>query len=319
MTAEEFGQALVQLGCKVPAGGISPPRTLVFFGDAPGDDLLCTTVLRELKRRCHADVWMATRHPELFARNGDVDQLVAPQEPLMRYLQQIGTRIVVPRYAPHDWQNDQDPIPKAHILAIMCAAAGVTGPVTLRPYLELSPDDKAYGRFGEKQIAVQTSGMGARFAMRNKEWLPERFAEVAAALRPEYTVVQLGAASDPPLVGAVDLRGKTSSRQAAGVIWNSLAFVGLVGFLMHLARAVGRRSVIVYGGREQPWQSGYACNENVTRQPACSPCWRWNTCGHDHECMTGIGSELVTRAVGNCVARFAEPLITETLTIAPPP
>ena len=78
MTVEEFGQALVQLGCKVPVGGMRPPRTLVFFGDAPGDDLLCTTVLRELKRRGQTDVWMATRHPELFARNGDIDQLVAP-------------------------------------------------------------------------------------------------------------------------------------------------------------------------------------------------------------------------------------------------
>jgi len=88
---------------------------------------------------------------------------------------------------------------------------------------------------------------------------------------------------------------------------------------MHLARAVERRSVIIYGGREQPWQSGYAYNENVTHQPACSPCWRWNTCGHDHECMTGIASEAVIKAVGNCVARFAEPLGEETLTIAPPP
>ena len=53
----------------------------------------------------------------------------------------------------------------------------------------------------------------------------------------------------PPLKGALDLRGKTGLREAAAILSNSLVFIGQVGFLMHLARAVDCRSVIVYGGQ----------------------------------------------------------------------
>jgi hypothetical protein len=35
--------------------------------------------------------------------------------------------------------------------------------------------------------------------------------------------------------------------------------------------------------------------------------------------MTAIGSDTVIEAVGKCVAKFAEGLAVETLTIAPPP
>ena len=42
-------------------------------------------------------------------------------------------------------------------------------------------------------------------------------------------------------------------RESAAILSRSLAFVGQVGFLMHLARAVDCRSVIVYGAQLQPF------------------------------------------------------------------
>jgi ADP-heptose:LPS heptosyltransferase len=108
------------------------------------------------------------------------------------------------------------------------------------------------------------------------------------------------------------LRGKTTIRESAAILSNSMVFVGLVGFLMHLARAVECRSVIVYGGREAPWQSGYSSNENLYTPMHCSPCWLWNRCDYDRECMNLISVEDVTAATERQVARAGQPLVVDS-------
>src|SRR5207245_158600 len=145
--------------------------------------------------------------------------------------------------------------------------------VALTPRIYLDDAERAWGRFGDRQIAIQSSGGKAARPITTKEWFPERFQEAVDVLSRDATVVQIGSTLDPPLRGAVDLRGKTTIRQAAAVLHNSASFVGLVGFLMHLAKAAGTRSVIVYGGREQPSQSGYSENVNVYTDLACAPWW----------------------------------------------
>ena len=56
------------------------------------------------------------------------------------------------------------------------------GEIALRPYLNLSPREAEFGRFSPRQIAIHTSGASATFPMRNKEWIAERFQQVADAL-----------------------------------------------------------------------------------------------------------------------------------------
>jgi ADP-heptose:LPS heptosyltransferase len=111
-----------------------------------------------------------------------------------------------------------------------------------------------------------------------------------------------------------DLRGKTSLRESAAVLANSVLLLGQVGFLMHLARAVDRPAVIIYGGREKPWQSGYSCNTNLATEPYCSPCWRWNACHNPVErvCMRHVEVDDVVRAVRERAARADEPLGEDT-------
>jgi ADP-heptose:LPS heptosyltransferase len=145
-----------------------------------------------------------------------------------------------------------------------------------------------------------------------KEWFPERFQEVVSALRHKYNFVQIGLKSDPPLDGVLDMRGKTSLRQAAAIMSGSWVFVGLVGLLMHLARAVDCRSVIIFGGREAPNQSGYSCNENLFAELACSPCWRWSRCAHDRECMKMITADRVIEGIERQVSRQGQSLPVDT-------
>ncbi|GJG87924.1 hypothetical protein tb265_31050 [Gemmatimonadetes bacterium T265] len=291
------------------------PRHLVYFhGYTLGDDLMCTAVLREMRRRRYRGVWMMTRFPALFARNPDVDVVVPHDYRYQRMVNWVGGHDCFAEYTPwYDRAADVSPVPRQHIIALMCEAAGLTGSVALRPYLYLSDAERARGRVAPRQIALHSSGASAQSAMKNKEWFPDRLQAVVDALRGDYTLVQLGAADDPPLDGCVDLRGKTSIRESAAILANSVLFLGQVGLLMHLARAVDRPGVIIYGGRELPWQSGYACNTNLATELWCSPCWRWNACHNPVErlCMRRITVDEVVNAVHERAARADEPLVTD--------
>ena len=47
------------------------PKTLLYFGYAPGDDLLCTAVMRELRKRSRDGLMMVSDHRDLFEGNQD--------------------------------------------------------------------------------------------------------------------------------------------------------------------------------------------------------------------------------------------------------
>jgi ADP-heptose:LPS heptosyltransferase len=149
--------------------------------------------------------------------------------------------------------------------------------------------------------------------MRNKEWYPQRFQAVIDALRHEYRFVQIGSAQDPHLNNAIDLRACTSIRETAAILYHARIYIGSVGFLMHLARSVECPSVIIYGGREAPWQSGYLSNVNLYSPEACAPCWRWNDCDFDRKCMSSINVNEVILAIEKALAVPRGPLEVETI------
>jgi ADP-heptose:LPS heptosyltransferase len=151
--------------------------------------------------------------------------------------------------------------------------------------------------------------------MHNREWYPQRFQELCAELRTDVRVVQIGSANDVRLEGAIDLRGKTNLRQTAAVLANSLVFVGLVGLIMHLARAVDCRSVIIYGGREKPSITGYVANKNLYTQVRCAPCWFRNNCEFNRKCMDAITVEQVIAAAADQISRYGTLLEVQTAAI----
>ena len=113
-----------------------------------------------------------------------------------------------------------------------------------------------------------------------------------------------------------DLRGKTSLRQLAAVLHHCRLFVGLVGMPMHMARAVDCPSVIVYGGRERPDQTGYICNENLYRDIPCSPCWLDRRCDFGRVCLDTISAGEVIEAAERMLARPRDGLAVASYEIA---
>ncbi len=281
----------------VAAGGL--PDIGIYFHGGLGDDIMQTVVARELKRRGAGKVWQFTRMPELH--HGNPDLVAVPDDfRLHRLCRIFGRPVVHADYPDH---------PPRHFIAMMCECVGIRGEIELRPRVYLSDAERRAGKTVQRrQIAVQTSSLAARAPMRNKLWPAERFQIVADVLKEDFDLVQLGALSDPELCGALDLRGKTSVRQAAAVLAASHLFLGLATGLVHLARAVECRSVVIYGGREDPSRSGYSANENLSWSGPCAPCWLRNDCDYGRVCMSEILPEHVILAVRRQADRHGDPL-----------
>ncbi|MBI5771143.1 MAG: hypothetical protein HZA93_25435 [Verrucomicrobia bacterium] len=290
----------------------APRRALLFGPLSLGDDLLCTAVLREARRR-GTPFAMLTARPELFAGNPDPSRVLPIDDYYVAALRRTGARVVQPYYTTRDPANpDRHLLPPRHIVAEMCRLAGLTGRVALRPYLQLSAEEVARGRLHPRQIAIHSTGAGAAIPYANKEWGAANFTAVARMLAPDFHLVQLGRAGDPALPVATDLRGRTSLRETAAVLASSDAFVGLEGFLVHLARAVECRAVVVFGGRARPDTFGYTCNRNLVTAVSCSPCGLVNTCDRARECLSRIEPPEVAAAARELARLPRAPLPVDT-------
>ena len=291
------------------------PERILHFGIAPGDDLLCTIVARELARRGEKKIWMMSKNAELFQNNTDVEKVVPVDYRFRDYAWVRGKKWQQLEYARMDLKRDMSVPPARHILAELCGRAEISGRVALRPYFFLTDAERASAGWAKGMIAIQSSGLGGQMMMRNKQWFPDRFQEVVGALKNDFKFVQLGSVHDPLLMNVEDRRGKTSIRESAAILANSEMFLGNVGFLMHLARAVDCPSVVIFGGREAPWQSGYPCNENLYTAEPCAPCWLWNKCDFNRVCMEKISAAAVVDAIRKLAARPRRPLTVDEVEI----
>jgi hypothetical protein len=281
------------------------PGAVLYFGCGLGDDVLMTGLAHEIKKRGAKRIVVFSRYPSLFQESLDVAAVYPYRYPTVARLQHWGYPCAIPQYGHYDPVTDRDISPPVHYIETMCRLAGLTGPIDLRPYMYLRAQEKEKGLLFPAQAVIHSAG---RAAMRNKQWPPERYQAVADELKNDVRWVQLGMAEDPPIAGALDLRGRTTLRESAAILANAKVFLGEAGFLMHLARAVETPAVIVYGGREDPSVSGYGANENVVGRTICSPCWQRTRCDFGHECMQMIEPGLVAEALHRQIEREDLPL-----------
>lgn len=293
-------------------------KNLYYYDGGIGDELLMSTVFHEMAKRGIARPTLMSRYPALFTHNPEAGALLPWDGRILALHAALGREATYPCYMyERIAEADVHYCPPYPMLARMCKLSKVFGSIDIRPYFFLTDNEKQAGQVTRRQVAIMSSGMSALHKHLNKQWFPDRYQAVVDALKDRYDFVQLGADTDPPLAHTLDLRGKTSVRQTAAILSRSLLFVGQIGFLMHLARAVDCRSVIVYGGREMPYQSGYVCNENLYTPLTCSPCWKENACDFDRECLQRIQPEHVLAAIERQFARAGEPLALASYTVLP--
>ena len=249
-----------------------------------------------------------TPHPELFEGNSDLSHLRRYDPKLVEALRRWSRRIDHPVYGIPNRQPPVKPTESDHIIAQLCRSVNLCGEIELRPRYYFSPGEKERFASYRDAVLVQSTCLNAKHTLPAKNWPADRMQRVVNFLRQTHRVVQIGHPSDTLLEHVSDARGKFSLRETAAIVGNALFFVGLVGFLMHLARAVNTRSVIVYGGREHPLQSGYTANENLYREERCSPCGIEADCEIGHPCMQAITPSDVKDAIERLQNRLASPL-----------
>lgn len=283
-------------------------RTVVAFGESLGDNLLCTNVLAGLHATGAGPLAMLTPYPELFANLPFQVRCLPFDLGVIGALMRGGPRLVLPTYGRYDRALDRHvPSPRDHLIAELCRSAGVPIPTELKPLVVLTAAERQAGLARSHDfILVQSSNCGARMPAGNKDWPIERWQAVVNALRARHPVAQIGASSDPALSGVSDWRGKLSLRELAGALSAARLYLGGEGFLMHLARGVECRAVIVLGGRTQAAQTCYAENENLATSPSCSPCWQMNTCAYGRRCLMEIAPATVLEAAERQLARKAD-------------
>ena len=143
---------------------------------------------------------------------------------------------------------------------------------------------------------------------RAKQWLPDRFAEVAdfLATRIGLQSVIVGAPGDCDTArtvarkmrtGAAVLAGKTDLSCLKGVLTRAAILISNDTGAAHVAAALGIPTVVVFGPTEHFATRPYSDKATVVRHPVdCSPCML-RDCPIDHRCMTGVQVEDVCRGV----------------------
>ena len=144
-----------------------------------------------------------------------------------------------------------------------------------------------------------------------KRWPDEKSAAVARHfLQRGCAVVVVGAPRERPVgasiarlaPGIVDLTGETSISELAALITRAAVCIAHDSGPMHLAVALGRPAVGLFGPSDTVWAGPYRRENAVVRAGlACSPCYlrRLDRCQHGHACMNDLPAQaVIERAEG---------------------
>lgn len=208
---------------------------------------------------------------------------------------------------------------RAYYQALTSALGVEVGP----PFARVRPDpDKARQLLRDIGLDLDEPFVvlapGAAYG-RAKQWLPERFAELAGQIINDrgWSVLMVGATADReaceeilarmPKTGTrmnrlIDFCGKSDLPTLAGILSQAYAVVSNDSGAMHLAGAVGTRVVAVFGPTNERRTSPLAAGADapvprvITNEVFCRPCML-RECPIDHRCMRGIEAREVLSAI----------------------
>ena len=252
-----------------------------WISHAMGDNLLLSVILPELRNKYpKRKIIVETKFPVLFLNNPYVDWVTDKHF-------KTTSKFIKPKY--RIFEDTTKSIYQQMLEYISDKKEGY-------PELYLTQNEIEKHKENYKYFVITPSGKLA-FSANRKEWGIEKFQELVNQIKEnsDYQIVQIGALDDELLDGVIDKRGLTI-RESASVIKNSVAFIGLEGGLMHMAKSVQRDSVILYGGFINPQVSEYKNNLNIINLVDCSPCFTSEeplTYCESMKCMNEISSDSV--------------------------
>ena len=208
---------------------------------------------------------------------------------------------------------------RAYYQALTTALGAPEGP----PFASIRPS-REKANLVLREIGLDTGEPFVVFAPgaaygRAKQWLPERYAELADLIINErgWTVMMVGAKVDRdacediarrlPKKGTrinrlIDFCGKSDLPLLAGILGEARAVVSNDSGAMHLAGAVGTKVIAVFGPTREKQTSPLSSGPDapvpvvITHEVFCRPCML-RECPIDHRCMRRIAARRVFDAL----------------------
>ncbi|MDH7795548.1 MULTISPECIES: glycosyltransferase family 9 protein [unclassified Beijerinckia] len=235
-------------------------------------------------------------------------------------------------YALTDWPHDNNTFAKKATAGGfgLLDLTGFTGnlPVSQTSSLYIMPSPPAETVLGDLRGRYVTVHHGAdphgtENGLQTKNMSMKQWEEIVSLLKQQgQKTVQIGANTEDLIKGvSIDLRGKLSLRESAYVIKHAACHIDTEGGLVHIARAVHRTAMVIFGPTSAPF-FGYPQNENIA--PAkCGDCWSvtrdWmSNCPRSMrhpECMVHHQPATIVEKVSR-LARPVAPAYLDTITRA---
>ncbi len=152
-----------------------------------------------------------------------------------------------------------------------------------------------------------------------KRWPAASFADVSRRLMNRgYSLAVIGSAREQPVCdevvrcapGAINLSGKTHLGELAELVRRSVLCLTNDSGPMHLAIALGRPVVSIFGPTDPIWIGPYRRESAVLQaKTSCSPCYlrELSRCRYDHTCMRAVSVDEVIERIEAVLHRQVEP------------
>lgn len=120
---------------------------------------------------------------------------------------------------------------------------------------------------------------------KNNRWHLDGWEELVRK-HSDITFIQIGVSSEERVEGSIDMRGKTSLRQAIALVKHTDSFVGVESFFGHATNAFDKKGVVLFTD-SSPEIWGHDNNINIYKRLACAPCYEVLNalqCPYNNEC-----------------------------------
>ena len=234
------------------------PKTIFLrrSSNALGDNILLSLLLPDLRKKYpNYKIIVESKFPEIFFNNPNIDWVTDKHIKTTR--KHIKPKYVVKQYT------------TLSIFEQMMNYIGEKKKAS--PIIYLTKEEKEKKKDFNPYIVIAPVGKRGYCANR-KDWGFDNFQELVNILKKKYQIFQIGMPKDPMLSGVYNARF-IDIRKTASIISKAELFIGLEGGLMHLARSVDTKSIIIFGGYIKPSISGYDINTNIYSDIECSPCY----------------------------------------------
>ena len=223
-------------------------------GPGIGDAILLSAVAREIRQQRNFRPVVHSAFPELFEGNPDVSRA-------------------------YTWDGERS-FPELddmrvcgdeHMIVFMCRKLGLEPPKKIRLYA-----NTAYKSPFANQRYVTIQCQAGSWAGNTKQWPLDYWRKLVEQVRAlGVYVVSIGALTDPN-VGTHSVVQGRPLQEVLGWLAGAICHIGPISGPMHLANAVGTRSIVIAGGREKPSAVAYPDDIWLTSWISCAPCWRFD-------------------------------------------